>query len=514
MTNREGLDGSAELLDSNWLERDLHQGSEEVPLYGQDPRATTTLAERELWLEPEPLPNGEVVVPAFALGMLPSSIRDFVNDIGHRMQVPLDMPAVATICALGGAAGRRVKVQPKERDSGWKKTPNVWGGIVAPPGSMKTPVFSACLAPLQDIEAALQQETLQEVECDEEGEAPKVPRLIVNDATPEVLLELMTANPHGLLQVRDELTGMFEMQEKKGREGERQFYLEGWNGDSRYTSDRISRGTTSAICCISVFGGIQPDKLATYLNKWYVNGSGNDGFMERFQVLVSPDFSPDWVYVDQAPDKLAEGKVRKIFDEIVSIDPEEGLVFKFASNGAQDFFIGWLSQLERRLRHGNLHPVLCSHLSKYRSLMPSLACLFALSDLACSGVERFRNVEGSPMIPMEHARMAAEWCAYLEAHAHRIYSSIITPGLQPANILARHMLNRKLAIGQSFTVRDIKQKGWRGLGGDSNIESALSVLLIKRWIVQLPDRWSPAGGRPTARYEINPKVMQRFTTVN
>ena len=212
---------------------------------------TMTYGEHQLWPEPEPLPDGRIVVPALALEMLPSSIRDFVSDIAHRLQVPIDMPAVGTLCALGGAAGRRVKVQPKEKDTGWKKTPNVWGGIVAPPGSLKTPVFSACLAPLQAMEAVLQQEALQTATkgTDEEVKAATRPRLIVNDATPEVMLELMAANPHGLFQVRDELTGMFEMQEKKGQEGERQFYLEGWNGDSRYTSDRITRGTTSATCC-------------------------------------------------------------------------------------------------------------------------------------------------------------------------------------------------------------------------------------------------------------------------
>ena len=146
--------------------------------------------------------------------------------------------------------------------------------------------------------------------------------------------------------------------------------------------------------------------------------------------------------------------------------------------------------------------------------MPSLACLFALSDLSCFGLEGFMDAEGSPMIPMEHTRMAAQWCTCLEAHANRIYSPIITPALQPTNILADHILNRKVGVNELFTVRDIEPRDWRGLRSDSEIESALSVLLGKKSVIQLPDARSSLGGRPTVRYQINPKVLDRFGSVN
>ena len=91
------------------------------------------------WGEPSRLSFGQPSVLALTESMLPETLRSFVADIANRMQLPLDTPGVASVCALAGATGRRVQVRPKQRDTGWTKTPNLWGGIIAPPGSKKTP---------------------------------------------------------------------------------------------------------------------------------------------------------------------------------------------------------------------------------------------------------------------------------------------------------------------------------------------------------------------------------------
>ena len=66
------------------------------------------------------------------------------------------------------------------------------------------------------------------------------------------------------------------------------------------------------------------------------------------------------------------------------------------------------------------------YLAKYRSLMPSLALLFELAD------------DGRDKISLQHAKQAAAWCDYLESHARRIYSMIVSPERQAANELGRH----------------------------------------------------------------------------
>ena len=118
---------------------------------------------------------------------------------------------------------------------------------------------------------------------------------------------MLRDNPFGLLIMRDELAGLLASWEKEGREGDRAFYLEAWNGSSSFDTDRIGRGSIRIPnLCASIFGGIQPDKLTMYLEQ-AANSLANDGMLQRFQLLVYPDPVP-WRYVDQFPNKAHDSK--------------------------------------------------------------------------------------------------------------------------------------------------------------------------------------------------------------
>ncbi len=124
-----------------------------------------------------------------------------------------------------------------------------------------------------------------------EGEPvePTLRRLIVNDATFEALHQTMSDNSAGILMVRDELTGWWSQLDRAGREGERAFCLQAWNGDTGHTIDRIGRGTIHVeACCMSMLGGIQPGRLRSYLADALEDGPSNDGLIQRFQVMVWP----------------------------------------------------------------------------------------------------------------------------------------------------------------------------------------------------------------------------------
>jgi len=109
--------------------------------------------------------------------------------------------------------------------------------------------------------------------------APILRRYKTNDSTIEKLGELLRENTFGLLV----------SWEREGREGERAFLLEGWNGNASFDTDRIGRGSIFVPnLCLSIFGGIQPDKLTGYLEQ-AANALANDGMLQRFQLLVYPD---------------------------------------------------------------------------------------------------------------------------------------------------------------------------------------------------------------------------------
>jgi putative DNA primase/helicase len=245
-----------------------------------------------------------------------------------------------------------------------------------------------------------------------------------------------------------------------------------------------------------MLGGIQPGRLRSYLVDALEDGPSNDGLIQRFQLLVWPDTAPDWRYVDRAPDAASEQQAARVFRKLVEMDAESPLRFRFASD-AQELFVEWLAELEAKIRGDELHPALISHLSKYRSLMPSLALLFHMAE---SG--------GGDRVSLHHAQQAAAWCDYLESHARRVYSCIVTPQLRAARELADKIKHRKVGTDGFFSCRDIYLKGWSGLDSPEAVKQAAEVLQDAGWVRDLSTESGPFGGRPSNRYEVNPGVWE------
>jgi putative DNA primase/helicase len=256
---------------------------------------------------------------------------------------------------------------------------------------------------------------------------------------------------------------------------------------------------------MSMLGGIQPGRLRSYLADALHDGPTNDGLIQRFQLLVWADTDLKWEYVDRPPDAAAEEMIARIFRRLVELDVANRLLFRFDPH-AQALFVEWLSQLESRLRGKDLHPALVSHLSKYRSLMPSLALLFELADRAAAGTQVCGSSE--LLVSLEHARQAAEWCDYLESHANRIYSCVTSPQMRAAQELAEKIRTHKVGAEGTFTLRDVYLKGWSGLDIPEAVKTAAQILEDASWIRELRSQSSPTGGRPSARYQINPKVWE------
>ena len=143
-------------------------------------------------------------------------------------------------------------------------------------------------------------------------ETPTRRRYLVNDSSVEKLGELLNENPNGLLVFRDELLGLLYSLERDGQEGARQFYLETWNGNGRFTYDRIGRGTVDIeACCLSVLGSIQPGPLQDYLAT-----APDDGLIQRFQLAVWPDLEPGWTNVDRWPNRDAKERAGSVFSRL------------------------------------------------------------------------------------------------------------------------------------------------------------------------------------------------------
>ncbi len=252
-----------------------------------------------------------------------------------------------------------------------------------------------------------------------------------------------------------------------------------------------------------MLGGIQPGPLERYLRAVF-GGRGDDGLLQRFQLAVWPDGAGPWRNVDRWPDAAARARAVEIFQRLNTLDPaavgaeeltpEERPFLRFDAE-AQELFDGWRADLEHRLRAEEDHPVLLSHLAKYRSLLPSLALLFHLID----GVDTGRRgpVSGAA------AAQAAAWCEYLAAHARRLYGAVTDTARVAAALLATRLARGRLA--SPFTAREVYRQEWTGLTEPRVVQGALECLEELGWIRPEALR-APDGGRPTVRFHLNPRL--------
>lgn len=495
----------------------------------------------EIWQKPRPVMQTRPAVEPLHPELIPTELRGWINDISLRMGCKADFPAVAALVAVSSLIGARAAIAPKALDN-WKVIPVLWGQIISPPGTQKSPALSESMRPLQMLDAEdrkswqvaranWERETKLRKLAEDANEKqaksvaasdpvaaralltpasivadePKLRRRVLNDTTVEKLAEVLVEHPHGLLVYRDELHGLLSQMDRAGQEGARSFYLQGYDGNQPYTVDRIGRGTLHIPrVCIAMLGGIQPGLLEEYVKGCVQGGAGNDGLLQRFGLSVWPDTDDHYQYVDQKPDASAEGRAYEVFAQLNKLLPAEDgepIVWRYSA-GAQVIFQQWLTELEVELRGDELSPAMKSHLSKFRKLIPALSLIFALIDTPTS-----KQVVGE-----RELERAIAWGVYLRSHAQRMYSAQPTQDGQRAADLLQKL--REFWVAEStaqqvdFTPREIALKGWSGLGTSADVRKAALILVDHGWLrkIVLSSSDEKGRGRPSERYQIHPDL--------
>jgi len=488
------------------------------------------------WPDPVPLPDALPPVRPFSLAMLPSPFQSWVGDIAERMQAPADYLGVTAMVAAGSVIGRRVGIRP-QRNNNWHEVANLWGCVVGRPGVMKSPAMKQALAPLYRLEArarddhqaavrdykagavarelqasAVRDAMKERLKLDPRADLadlsmtpedePKAVRFIANDAGYQALAELLRVSaPNGILAYRDELMSLLRALDDESRVEDRGFYLTAWNGSDPYTSDRIGRGFNLHIpaVTISLLGSTQPGKIGEYVRRVIGGGASDDGLIQRIGLMVWPDLAPGWREVDRAPCSIAREDAFAAFDRLAALnaeaagahldefDPERP--FLRFDEEAQDEFRLWWTALEHRLRSGELHSAMESHLSKYRGLIPALALIHHLAG------------GGSGPVPLPSLLAACAWGEYLESHAARVYGVAIDDSAEGARLILKRIEGGKL--DSPFSVRELHQKGWAGLSDREAVARACDRLESHGHIRLCEEA---TGGRPSLIARVNPAV--------
>lgn len=393
--------------------------------------------------------KNDTKLPKITPDMLPISISGWVQDVCERIESPFEIGAVTALTLIGNLIGNKVGIRPKSKDN-WTVVPNLWGMIIGKPSIKKTPVYGELYKAVskmeveasEDFKTAMQDYTLEmelftskKKELSKEDDTakvkeltpptkPKKRRYATSDGTIEAIADIISGNPNGLLITRDELSGFLKMMDKAGKEGDRAFYLEGWNGTGSFSVDRIMRGSTYIPkLTLGVLGNIQPSIIKEYVYE-AVQGNKADGFLQRFQLSVFVD-AIEQKGVDRYPNKEQRDIFYNIVESIAKAeyftgsqtDEFDDTSFYRFKDDAQEVFNKWYISNAKEASNA-FNEAMEGHLSKYPSFVASLALIFHICDIATDKEGRFNY-----SISKENIVKALKLVEVFKAHAERLYST-------------------------------------------------------------------------------------------
>jgi hypothetical protein len=270
----------------------------------------------------------------------PPALWPFIKDTAERMGVATSSVTLAAIVTCSAVISDEWRLQPKRHDYSWTECARLWGAIVGPPSTLKTPVISACTRPVNQLEAAARRQWQKDMrryqaqlaewkknggDADDEPQEPKIPRWLVENTTIEALQEVLrddegarfTAQAKKVLIRQDELSEFLANLDRysSGRQGgDRGAYLRLYNGGA-FSVDRIVRGSfTASNWSGCLLGGIQPEPIQRIAKQ-----TVDDGLLQRFIYDVPAPQSQRGV--DRKPDQDAIDRYQRLIPALTALHP-------------------------------------------------------------------------------------------------------------------------------------------------------------------------------------------------
>jgi hypothetical protein len=295
-------------------------------------------------------PWAEFVGPRFPLNILPTPLVNFVAAEHHAMGADPSPIAMAALTVVAGAMHAETHVRAGD---GWFEKPIIWTTLVGDPSAMKSPIIQKSTTPLRKIDHRRDATYRQQYAAWKQAKATGAPpgpcpskpgRLLVQDATPEKVAEILSRDPAGALMVHDELAGWLGSFERySGGQASRAFYLQTWNGGA-YLKDRVGQGGRDEYAeiridnlALSVLGGIQPNRLAS------IRDLTSDGLLQRFlPVVMRPPERGD----EKHPVLAAENDYGRLVDLLQGAPPRR-YEFESGATNVRTRVLDRLFELER-----------------------------------------------------------------------------------------------------------------------------------------------------------------------
>jgi hypothetical protein len=512
------------------------------------------------WEEPDEslLEDRRGVLPAFPSGVFPPGLSMWLERASRGAGTLVDHVALPMLGVTSSLIG---KVRCIRAISSWVEPMTLWTALIGESGSRKTPGLRAVTRTVDQIEAenkpinlAAEAKHTERVEAarvamknwrkdcadaitkwrkdcadaiDKKLEPPKKPdppkmpieavdvgdfiwpSLSVSDCTVPRLARLCMIRPRGMLQIRDELAGLFSNMRAAGSRG---FYLESWNG-GRYVVERVADDKSFIVenLLVGLVGGFQPDKLVSAFR------GNEDGMYSRFLYgwPTTPDYrslSNDIEEVDPAFKDLLEKLIRL---------PETNEKGEFAptiiplSKGALAEFELYRQFVDRtkRVVEGKEVQWLSkseTHVLRLAGVLTFLAWADASSGTGLESIEAaLEPVEINQQFMINAVKLVRE---YFWPHACAALRQI---GLTDRHRNARRVLwwirSNKESLWNAkndwheVSLRDVRREALAHSIDVEETRALVTRLEVAGW---LRAEVIQTGGRPRERWTVNPKLFE------
>ncbi len=237
-------------------------------------------------------------LPPFPIEVFPPELEAYIAEYVAAFGVPADMVAVPLLGFAGAAIGRTLAVELKP---GWVEYPILWVDVIGNPGTGKSPALDHArrvLDRLQDAAWKRYEEDLhawhraekeakgRHLVAGDGGERPALESFFTTDTTTEAIAQMAQHAP-GLAVIRDELVGWVKSHDAYRAGGDRQTHLSLWSGAPLKVDRKTAPPLYVRRPCVSVVGGIQPDRLTDLR----AEAGQDDGFIDRL-LSAWPDATP------------------------------------------------------------------------------------------------------------------------------------------------------------------------------------------------------------------------------
>lgn len=468
--------------------------------------------------------------PAFPVAIFGEFWAEFIRLSAEAKSCPPDYVAAGLMVSASALIGNSCWVSPWE---GWSEPPILWPCAVGLPSSGKTPGLSVGMDLLRDLEAEINEdfadrkldyETNKELakarrdkwksdvaEANENGgtppdmpedalepEKPLRKRLMVTDATVEIMAPIVASNPKGIACFRDELSGWLASmgQYKSNSGGDRAFWLEAYNGKS-FVVDRAKNGLDGSVTVpylsISIVGGIQPEKLSRALLK-----DADDGMASRFLY-----FWPDSVPPKQPtirPNTIEAKVALRRLRELKMVHSSSGNNTPYILTLSPDA-LSALNEHRQDLynEERNASGLYLSHIGKNAGRALRLALVIEMMNWAADGGATQPDTVSEKSLLSALSLLSD----YFSPMASRAFDNAALPErLRDAATIGKYLQRSKI---RKISTREIQRARLGGLDNAQAIDAAVGELVEANWLRSCAEN-DDTGGRPRKEYMVNPEI--------